>query len=146
MTRDDIGPTTPILLETAARLAFPDGAMTALILRRRAARGQLAIEKIGNRVYTTLAAIEEMRALCRSNPKALDSGSGADGKARTESASTGIGSSKTTEMSVSPLASALHVAESLRLKLKTPSRDTSLRSGKSRANVTALRPRSQSRT
>jgi hypothetical protein len=46
-------------LEEAAKIAFPGGNMTALILRRQAAKGNLTIEKIGTRVYTTLADVEE---------------------------------------------------------------------------------------
>ena len=95
--RDLVTPSTPLLLKTAARLAFPDGSMTPLILRRKASRGELAIEKIGNRVYTTLADIERMRALCRQKPRALDSGSGEDERGQTGSASMATGASRTTE-------------------------------------------------
>jgi len=47
-------------LETAARLAFPDGSVSARTLRAEAARGKLAIFRIGKKYYTTLAAIEKM--------------------------------------------------------------------------------------
>jgi hypothetical protein len=39
--------------------------MTASGLRREAQRGHLVIERIAGKDYTTLNAIEEMRALCR---------------------------------------------------------------------------------
>jgi hypothetical protein len=68
-----ITPTTPLRLETAARLAFPDGSMKLAGLRREIARGRLAYEVIANKHYTTLADIEAMRELCR--VKATDHGS-----------------------------------------------------------------------
>src|SRR3982074_3777334 len=67
--------TTPLRLSVAAALAFPDGSMTASGLRREGARGRLAIERVAGKDYTTLAAIEEMRALCRVPQKELASGS-----------------------------------------------------------------------
>jgi hypothetical protein len=61
---------TPIRLERAARLAFPDGTMSATGLRKEAKRGRLVIERIAGRDYVTLEAIERMRELCRVEPKA----------------------------------------------------------------------------
>jgi hypothetical protein len=43
--------------------------MTASGLRKEAARGRLVIERIAGKDYTTLTAIDEMRALCRVQPK-----------------------------------------------------------------------------
>ncbi|MHC2664563.1 hypothetical protein [Bradyrhizobium diazoefficiens] len=60
-----IGPATPLRLETAAQLAFPDGSMKVAGLRREIARGRLAYETIANKTYVTLNDIEEMRKLCR---------------------------------------------------------------------------------
>lgn len=57
--------TTPLRLETAAKIAFPDGSMKLAGLRREIARGRLAYEVIANKHYTTLADIEDMRRLCR---------------------------------------------------------------------------------
>ena len=105
---DPITPTTPLLLEDAAKIAFPNGGMTALILRRQALRGNLAIERIGNRVFTTLADIEEMRKRCRVNPK--DQGAGPEMAAGT------------TTTSASPREYGLAVADDLLRKLKKPSR------------------------
>src|SRR5262245_51784880 len=73
--RDQIAPDAPLRLRVAAALAYPDGSMTASGLRREAARGLLAIERVAGKDYTTLAAIERMRELCRQNPKAGDCGS-----------------------------------------------------------------------
>src|SRR6267142_724275 len=69
----NITPTTPLRLEAAARLAFPDGSMKLAGLRREIARGRLAYEMIANKHYTTLADIEDMRKLCRIQATALGS-------------------------------------------------------------------------
>src|SRR5665647_868326 len=55
----------PIRLSTAAKLAFPDGTMTASGLRREASRGRLITERIAGKDFTTLANIDRMRELCR---------------------------------------------------------------------------------
>jgi hypothetical protein len=65
---------TPLRLEEAVKIAFPRGGMTVSGLRREAARGRLNIEKIANKHFTTLRAIEEMRGLCRDIPKERASG------------------------------------------------------------------------
>ena len=70
-----VGPNSPIRLNVAAKLAYPDGSMTASGLRREAARGRLVIERTAGKDYTTLAHIEHMRALCRVEPKDRDCGS-----------------------------------------------------------------------
>jgi len=67
---DRIGPDTPLRLDVAARLAFPPlpngkPSMTASGLRKEAARGRLAVERIAGKDFTTLAAIANMRMLCR---------------------------------------------------------------------------------
>jgi hypothetical protein len=61
---------TPLRLEVAARLAFPDGSMKLASLRREIARGRLTYEVIAGKHYTTLANIEAMRELCRVTAKA----------------------------------------------------------------------------
>lgn len=63
-----ITPDTPLRLAKAAQLAFPDGSITEKSLRREAARGHLDIERIAGKDFTTLAAIERMRTLCRVLP------------------------------------------------------------------------------
>ena len=70
---------TPLRLEIAAVIAFPDGSMTAAGLRREGARGRLVIERIAGKHYTTLANIERMRELCHVQAKAPDSTFGARG-------------------------------------------------------------------
>jgi hypothetical protein len=71
---DTISPNTPLRLDVAATLAFPDGSMTVSGLRRERDRGRLEIERIAGKDYTTLASIERMRELCRVPLK--ESGSG----------------------------------------------------------------------
>src|SRR5947208_3578003 len=71
---DKVKPDTPLRLEVAAALAFPDGSMTASGLRKEAGKGRLAIERVAGKDYTTLAAINEMRARCRVHQKAPGSG------------------------------------------------------------------------
>jgi hypothetical protein len=73
---EKITPDTPLRLEIAAALAFPDRSMTASGLRREGARGRLTIERIAGRDYTTLAHIERMRELCRVEVKVLGCTSG----------------------------------------------------------------------
>lgn len=67
---------TPLRLEVAARLAFPDGSMKLAGLRREIARGTLDYEVLANKHYTTLADIEEMRRRCRVQGKGRTSGVG----------------------------------------------------------------------
>jgi hypothetical protein len=67
---DQIRPNTPLRLGVAAAIAFPDGSMSASGLRRESQRGRLQIERIAGKDYTTLAAIENMRKLCRAEAKA----------------------------------------------------------------------------
>jgi hypothetical protein len=70
---DKITPTTPLRLQAAAELGFPDGSMSAAGLRRMIVAGRLEAELICGRYYVTLAAIEDMRGRCRAKPKDRDS-------------------------------------------------------------------------
>ena len=99
-------------LAVAARLAFPKGGMTGRGLKREADKGKLIVEKIGNRIFTSLTAIEQMRKLCRleNNPLA----SGLDRQAQTEPQS---GSSSTQDGK-----SALAAARLTLATLKIPSK------------------------
>ena len=71
---DQVKPDTPLRLEVAAALAYPDGSMTGSGLRKEAGKGRLVIERVAGKDYTTLADIERMRALCRVQQKAPASG------------------------------------------------------------------------
>jgi hypothetical protein len=79
---DQISRDTPLRLNIAAALAYPDGSMTPSGLRREAARGRLVIERTAGKDYTTLGAIEHMRELCRL--KARERGCGSEEHAVTE--------------------------------------------------------------
>ncbi|WP_157643022.1 hypothetical protein [Bradyrhizobium sp. WSM4349] len=70
--RKDVDRNAPLRLHVAARLAFPDGTITASDLRKEARRGSLIIEKIADKEFTTLNSIEKMRDLCRSRAKDVD--------------------------------------------------------------------------
>jgi hypothetical protein len=67
--RTDVHPDTPLRLDVAASLAYPDGSMTASGLRREAKRGRLVIERIAGKDYTTLGYINRMREQCRLETK-----------------------------------------------------------------------------
>ena len=73
--RADVHADTPLRLDVAAALAYPDGSMTASGLRREHRRGRLIIERTAGKDYTTLADIERMRALCREGDTRRVSGS-----------------------------------------------------------------------
>lgn len=63
----------PLRLEVALKLAFPAGGLTIKGLRKEIERGRLEVELIANKHFTTLAAIERMRELCKVAPKNLRS-------------------------------------------------------------------------
>ncbi len=56
---------TPLRLEIAAQLAFPDGSIGVPGLRKEIAKGTLPAAKIAGKMYVTLAGIEEMRKQCQ---------------------------------------------------------------------------------
>jgi hypothetical protein len=119
-----VTPFTPLRLDLAAELSFPDGSMSGHGLRLEAGRGRLAVERIAGKDYTTLAAVEEMRSRCRSVPKA--SASISENRLGPEKAS---GSSGTTKAK-SALACLLSKTE----KLKNASSNTSQK------NTTPIEP------
>lgn len=65
---------TPLRLQRAVELAYPQGGMTVSGLRQEARRGRLAIERVAGKDFTTLADIDRMRALCRPVQKVPASG------------------------------------------------------------------------
>src|SRR3954468_1355546 len=67
---ETVTPTTPLRLEVAARIGFPDGSMSASALRRLAVSGQLDHERISGKLFVTLQSISEMRSRCRVPAKA----------------------------------------------------------------------------
>ena len=62
-------PNAMLRLETAARVAFPDGSVTANALRPEASAGHLTIYRIAGKHFTTLADIEGMKKQCRVQAK-----------------------------------------------------------------------------
>ena len=112
----------------AAKLAFPDGSITASALRRESLRGRLVIERIAGKDYTTLANIERMRRLCQLERKESGSGS-APGEVTAAAAFAKPPGSFSTATSISP-------RDALRAKLqqqKANSRNTSRQSTARRA-------------
>lgn len=68
-TRDEVTVDTPLRLDVAAGLAFPDGSITASGLRREAEKGRLVVWLIANRMMTSLTEIGRMIERCRVEPK-----------------------------------------------------------------------------
>ena len=64
-----IGPDTPLRLDVAAEVAYPDGSMTASGLRNEIRKGRLQCERTAGKQYVTLSDIERMRQQCRDKPK-----------------------------------------------------------------------------
>ncbi len=135
---------TPLRLSIAAELAFPQGGITASGLRREAERGNLAIERIAGKDYTTLASIKRMRELCRVVPKDQGCGSNQRGETKPEKSPSRPSGASGMDQSNDPQASALAKLRALRKPRKTRSADTSTpRPRRATATVTHLRSRSQ---
>jgi hypothetical protein len=114
----------PLRLAGAAKVAFPDGSMTASGLRREAHRGRLVVERIAGKDYPTLANIERMRELCRVEARGPAFGSNRpEGVPTVEFVSGPLGSSETARPSA-----ALGQARAKLAKLKARSQDTLTRS------------------
>jgi hypothetical protein len=114
LSRAAIDPNDPLRLKVAAEIAFPDGTMTEHGLRREAARGRLVIERIAGKQYTTLAAVERMRMLCRVDQKGHAS-TYVNERAETRSSSSSM------EKTKSGQAAALRIAEGLKKRSKSTS-------------------------
>jgi hypothetical protein len=56
----DVAPDTPLRLEVAAKLAFPDGSISVNSLRREIAAGRLEAMRIAGKHYVTLRGIGEL--------------------------------------------------------------------------------------
>jgi hypothetical protein len=122
-----IGPDTPLRLEVAARIAYPDGSMTKSGLRREIARGRLECERTVNRQYVTLAGIQRMRAKCRETPKVPASTFAND-----------VAAKPCTSFSTEKTKSALAAAEMVAQALKKPSPTTSEKSISQTGSVVTL--------
>jgi len=62
---DYVDPNHPIMLEAAARIAFPDGSMTVSGLRNEIRKGNLQASKLAGRIYVTISDIQQMRVRCK---------------------------------------------------------------------------------
>ena len=115
--RDDIRDDTPLRLDVAARLAFPDGSVGVSALRKERKRKRLRVWRIAGKDMTTLAEIKRMMDRCLVDDSQPDSGS--DQQQRSEPPR---GSSLTGDAS-----SALAAARMRVKKLKESSPNTSAR-------------------
>ena len=61
LDRSEITDETPLRLDTAAQMAFPDGGVSKNALRSAAARGDLEHERLAGRIITTLRWVREWR-------------------------------------------------------------------------------------
>lgn len=61
LDRSEFTDDTPLRLDTAARMAFPDGAVSKSALRSAAARGYLEHERLAGRIVTTMRWVREWR-------------------------------------------------------------------------------------
>jgi hypothetical protein len=133
MRRAHVNGSTPLRLGIAAKLAFPDGSITERSLRAEAKRGRLTVERIGNKDFTTLEAIERMRELCRVQPNLPGPICGKN----TED-------TQSTSSSIVDVKSARVLALEASEKLKRPSHDISRKNIEQiSGNVTPLTSRSQ---
>jgi hypothetical protein len=119
---DGIGPETPLRLDIAATVAYPDGSMTASGLRNEYKRGRLVIERTAGKDYTTLRAIAEMREKCRVKPKEPDCGSNLKPTRKTEKSGDAPHGSSVMERGKSALAALQATARSLSKDSATTSR------------------------
>jgi len=68
-----------IRLETAAKIAFPDGSVTVSSLRKQIKMGRLIAWLVGGKYLTSLNEIEGMLETCRVTPSRPDSGTVSQG-------------------------------------------------------------------
>ncbi len=68
-----LDPDAPLRLNHAAKLAFPDGALTESGLQTEFRKGNLECERIAGKLFTTLNNIKRMRDKCRESQKARGS-------------------------------------------------------------------------
>jgi len=138
-----IGQDTPLRLNLAAAIAYPDGSMTASGLRREASRGRLVIERVAGRDYVTLSSIARMRQLCQLQPRDHDCGSEDQGvTVEDDSHIRPCGLSSTESIRRAQSAAKTIVAE-----LKEPSNATSIRNiSRNRRKGSVIQLRSPSQT
>jgi len=138
---------TPLRLERALEIGFPEGGMSVSGLRKERDRGTLAVMMIAGKEFTTLADLREMMIRCRERQK--DQGFTPSRKHATRkpgsSSRTLSGSSETGALSAAR-ASALQIAERLQRKQKTPLVNTSPRGTGHLESATVVPIQSRSQT
>jgi hypothetical protein len=134
--RDEIGHDTPLRLKTAVEIAFPLGGMTVSGLRSEARKGNLVIEEIAGKQFTTLRHIEEMREKCRDNRKGQGCGSNRSAK-RMEGSANGQHGLSVTERA--RLARAALEESARTLNVRSPNTSPSNISHQSSGTVTPLK-------
>ena len=139
-TTEEPSSDTPLRLDVAARLAFPDGGVSATSLRREAERGNLVIERIAGKDFATLAAIRDMRAKCRVKPKVPVSGCENPASAGAEPERATQNGSSATDRNNSALVAAKTIARRLSQGLPPISPPSTRQSG---ASVISLQSRSR---
>src|SRR5271157_1545916 len=80
MTTETIEKHLLIRLETAAKIAFPDGSVTVSALRKQIKLGRLIAWLVGGKYLTSLNEIERMLETCRVTPSRPDSGTVSQGR------------------------------------------------------------------
>jgi hypothetical protein len=102
LRREEIGEDTPLRLDVAAKLYFPDGSMSGRSLQREAGRGNLEVMHIAGKTFTTLADIGRMCAKCRvrsgppgSTCEKPDPAAAPSGSSRTAASNTALARART---------------------------------------------------
>jgi hypothetical protein len=128
----------PIRLKDAAAKFFPDGTMKVSGLRRERDRGNLVVERIANKEYTTLRHIKNMRERCRATPKEPVSGLNPRSETRMGGSQGAPHGSLGTERTKSALDALRQTARGL----SKPLRSTSPENTKSRETAAVIRLKS----
>jgi hypothetical protein len=71
--RDKVSLNTPLRLDIAARLYFPDGSISGRSLEKEAAKGNLQVMRIAGKSFTTLDDLASMCNRCRTRSNLPDS-------------------------------------------------------------------------
>ena len=123
----------PIRLDRAARIAFPDGSIRAYGLRKESEAGRLETFVVAGKHFTTLAAIERMKELCRVQPKALTS----TGLTKKEKVTEAYAAAKAITSSTAETDYSLASAVAFATKLKNSAPTTARRSTRRSASASA---------
>ncbi|CDX22675.1 putative Excisionase [Mesorhizobium sp. ORS 3324] len=130
---------TPLRLNIAAQIAFPDGSIGAAGLRKERDAGRLQTELIAGKEYVTLAAIAKMRELCRGRRKGHAWSGAPKVEGRTAACAMDPAGSSAMAQPSSALAVALETANALR----NGSPNTSSKNTGRPASAAAIRPPSR---